>query len=76
MRRAAFITLRIEPTIKREAARVLAKLGLSTSEAITVFLSQVALHKGLPFKLTHERSNHHGKTTPGNRNRTAGRRGP
>ena len=43
------IRARITPDLKTEAEAVFKKLGLSTTEAITLFLSQVKLYKGLPF---------------------------
>jgi addiction module RelB/DinJ family antitoxin len=43
------IRARVEPRLKREAEAVLKKLGLTPSEAITLFLTQVKLTKGLPF---------------------------
>ncbi|MGA7490451.1 MAG: type II toxin-antitoxin system RelB/DinJ family antitoxin [Xanthobacteraceae bacterium] len=43
------IRARVEPALKRDAEAVLKKLGLTSSEAITLFLAQVKLTKGLPF---------------------------
>ncbi len=43
------IRARVEPALKREAEAVLKKIGLTSSEAITLFLTQVKLTKGLPF---------------------------
>jgi DNA-damage-inducible protein J len=43
------IRARVEPALKREAEAVLRKIGLTSSEAITLFLTQVKLTKGLPF---------------------------
>jgi DNA-damage-inducible protein J len=43
------IRARVEPKLKREAEAVLKKVGLTSSEAITLFLTQVTLTKGLPF---------------------------
>jgi DNA-damage-inducible protein J len=49
MAKTAMITTRVEPALKAEAEKVLSKLGISTTEAINLFLSQVRLRKGLPF---------------------------
>lgn len=49
MAKTAMITARVEPSLKAEAEKVLSKLGISTTEAISLFLSQVRLRKGLPF---------------------------
>ena len=43
------IRARVEPALKREAEAVLKKIGLTSSGAITLFLTQVKLTKGLPF---------------------------
>ncbi len=49
MAKTAMITTRIDPNLKNDAEKVLHKLGISTTEAINLFLSQVRLRKGLPF---------------------------
>ena len=49
MAKTAMITTRVDPDLKAEAEKVLNKLGISTTEAINLFLSQVRLRKGLPF---------------------------
>ena len=48
MAKTAMIVARTEPALKADAEKVLKKLGLSTTEAINLFLSQIRLHKGLP----------------------------
>lgn len=49
--KSAYIQARVEPGLKEEATRVFEQLGLSSSEAITLFLRQVVMHHGLPFEL-------------------------
>ncbi len=49
MAKTAMITTRVNPDLKADAEKVLRKLGISTTEAINLFLSQVRLRKGLPF---------------------------
>jgi DNA-damage-inducible protein J len=49
MAKTAMITTRVDPILKSDAEKVLHKLGISTTEAINLFLSQVRLRKGLPF---------------------------
>lgn len=51
MGKTAYITARVEPALKASAEGVLQKLGMSTTDAITVFLRQVTLHRGLPFEV-------------------------
>ncbi len=43
------IHLRIEPDLKAEAELLFKSLGLSTTDAIKIFLHQVVLTGGLPF---------------------------
>jgi len=49
--------IRIEPEVKKNAENTLNKLGLSTSEAINIFLHQVILTGGLPFDVILPRYN-------------------
>ena len=49
MAKTETIYTRVEPELKASSEQVLAKLGLTPSEAINVFLNQVVLHNGLPF---------------------------
>jgi DNA-damage-inducible protein J len=49
MPKTAMIHARIEKELKAEVEDILKKLGLSTTEAINTFFSQVKLRKGLPF---------------------------
>ena len=46
------IHARIDPKLKRSAERVFSQIGISTTEAIRLFLRQVELHNGLPFPVT------------------------
>lgn len=48
--RTGMIRARAAPELKAEAERVLAKIGLSSSDAIRMFYCQVAMRKGLPFE--------------------------
>ncbi len=49
MPKTTMIHARVEEDLKAETEKIFKKLGLSTTEAITVFFSQVRLRKGLPF---------------------------
>jgi DNA-damage-inducible protein J len=51
MARTATLNTRIEPEIKKEAQAIFYKLGLSTSEAVTIFLKRVVMEKGIPFEV-------------------------
>ena len=43
---------RIDPQLKKSAERIFTRIGISTTEAIRLFLKQVELHKGLPFAVS------------------------
>ena len=49
MPKTAKISSRIEPSLKSEGDAILSSIGLSASEAITMFYHQVVIHRGLPF---------------------------
>ena len=51
MAKTEMIRARVEPELKREAEELFSSLGLSTTEAITLFYKQVTLHQGLPFQV-------------------------
>lgn len=51
MSKTAMIRARMEPSLKEQAEQVLAKVGLSPTEAIRLFYRQVSLHGGLPFEV-------------------------
>jgi DNA-damage-inducible protein J len=47
----ANLNMRIDDTLKKQAERVLAELGMNFSTATTIFLKQVVRHNGIPFDL-------------------------
>ncbi len=49
MGKTSTVSARIDPETKRKAEETFRKLGLTASQAITLFYRQVALRKGLPF---------------------------
>ena len=49
--KSALIQTRVEPDLKAEVERILREIGISTSEAITIFLNRVKLENGIPFEL-------------------------
>ena len=51
MSKTAMIRARIQPALKEDVENVFAELGLSTTQAITLFYQQVKLHRGLPFEV-------------------------
>ncbi len=48
------VRARITPDLKESAEDVLVRLGISSSQAINIFYSQIVLHQGLPFPITLE----------------------
>ena len=51
MPKTATVRARIEPHLKKEAEKLFQKLGLTTTQAITLFYRQVKLRRGLPFEV-------------------------
>jgi len=51
MPRTATIQARIDPEVKARAQQILSALNISMSEAISMYLTQVTLHKGIPFDI-------------------------
>lgn len=49
---STLLRARVDTTRYRKAERVFQRLGLKTSDAINVFLAQVALREDLPFSVT------------------------
>ncbi|MEM1125681.1 MAG: type II toxin-antitoxin system RelB/DinJ family antitoxin [Bacteroidota bacterium] len=49
MNKTSSISARIDPETKRRAEDVFDQLGLTASQAITLFYRQVELRRGLPF---------------------------
>ena len=46
------IHARVDPRLKKAADRILSEIGISTAQAIRLFLKQVELHQGLPFPVS------------------------
>ncbi len=51
MAKTAIIQTRVDPVIKTKAQIILKKLNISMSEAISLYLSQITLHNGIPFEI-------------------------
>lgn len=49
--KSAAVHSRIEPEIKERAETILHRLGLSPTEAIRMFYTQIARRNGLPFRV-------------------------
>ncbi|MCD7777465.1 MAG: type II toxin-antitoxin system RelB/DinJ family antitoxin [Clostridiales bacterium] len=51
MAKTASIYARIEPNLKEQAEYILNELGIPMSNAISMFLKQIVLQKGIPFEM-------------------------
>jgi DNA-damage-inducible protein J len=49
--KSGMVRARIEPALKERAEKILAKIGISPSDAIRVLYRQITLRKGLPFEV-------------------------
>ncbi len=49
MLKSAMIRARMDPVLKEEVEHLFEELGLTTTQAITLFYQQVKLNQGLPF---------------------------
>jgi DNA-damage-inducible protein J len=49
MPKTATINVRVDEVIKAKAEKILSKIGISTSDTITMLLHQIVLQKGIPF---------------------------
>jgi len=47
----ALINARIESGLKQDVEKILKQLGLSGTQAITMYYQQIRLNKGLPFEV-------------------------
>jgi len=45
------IHMRVSSDVKKESDSIFGRLGMTTTDAINIFLSQVILHGGLPFEV-------------------------
>ena len=51
MSKSAMVRARLEPELKTHAETIFNRLGLNSTQAITIFYRQVELHQGLPFNV-------------------------
>ena len=51
MAKTAIIQARIDPDVKSNAQNILSQLNITMSEAISIFLTQVSLNRGIPFEI-------------------------
>ena len=51
MSKSAMLRARLEPELKDHVEAIFTRLGLNSTQAITIFYKQVELHQGLPFNV-------------------------
>ena len=51
MSKSAMVRARLEPELKQHAEEIFRKLGISVTQAITLFYRQVEMRNGLPFNV-------------------------
>ena len=49
--KTAIINARIKPELKGDVEQILAQLGITTTQAITMFFEQIRMNRGIPFQL-------------------------
>lgn len=50
MSKKSRISARVDEDVKEEAERILDRMGLSTSAAVSMFMSQIVQEQGIPFQ--------------------------
>ncbi|MCC8358104.1 MAG: type II toxin-antitoxin system RelB/DinJ family antitoxin [Oscillospiraceae bacterium] len=51
MARTSNVFARVEPDLKAQAEQILNELGIPMSNAVSMFLKQVVLQRGIPFEM-------------------------
>jgi DNA-damage-inducible protein J len=49
--KTAIINARVKPDLKNEVEQILSHLGITTTQAITMYFEQIKMTKGIPFQL-------------------------
>ena len=49
--KTAIVHVRVKPELKEDVEQILATLGITTTQAITMFFEQIKMHQGIPFEL-------------------------
>ena len=52
MAKTDFLQIRIEPKLKADSQELFSSMGISTSDAVTMFLMKCLDENGLPFQVT------------------------
>jgi len=49
--KTAIINARVKPDLKDEVEQILSQLGITTTQAITMYFEQIKMNQGIPFQL-------------------------
>ncbi|MCU7815039.1 MAG: type II toxin-antitoxin system RelB/DinJ family antitoxin [Candidatus Thiodiazotropha sp. (ex Lucinoma kastoroae)] len=49
--KTSIINARVKPELKGDVEKILSKLGISTTQAITMYFEQIRLNRGIPFQV-------------------------
>ena len=49
--KTAIINARVQPELKSDVELILSQLGITTTQAITMFFEQIRMNRGIPFQL-------------------------
>ena len=51
MAKTSSMHIRVEPKVKEEVEKILSSLGMTSTEAINIYLRQIILTSGIPFEI-------------------------
>ncbi len=51
MAKTAYINARVEQKLKTDAEKIFRRVSVNTSDAVSMFLRQVVLQRGMPFEI-------------------------
>lgn len=51
MAKTSSMHIRVEPKVKEEVEKILEKLGMTSADAINMYLRQIILNRGIPFEI-------------------------
>ena len=49
--KSAIINARVNPDLKQEVEQILSQLGITATQAITMYYEQIKMNRGIPFEL-------------------------
>ena len=52
MAKTATLTVRLDPSLKSQTEKLLGEMGLTPSQAVTLFFRQIGYQRGLPFEIS------------------------